>query len=215
MINFGFSAFLKILSLNEKPHKTEIRHRVIPSTGEGYDFHRSLRLHARRYLLDGATISEVLASAETITRASERLSAIGALKRLEIWREKYPQEIVTVPTTIFESPGGLFRVKFQADFGLRVSGKTIAIHIWNTKHPLLAAGAVYSAMTLVSQGFEGQDNGPDDIGVLSLREPSHLYQLSEVSDQSALAASFVDQVEETIRNSTPPPPPPGHHPPPP
>jgi hypothetical protein len=169
--------------------------------------HRSFRLQARRFLTDGAAIAEVLASAERITRSSERLSALAALQRLEIWRATHPGEVVIVPSIIFESPNRLFRVKFEADFGLRARGRTTAIHLWNTMRPTLAPSAAYVALTLVAQAFEGQEGAPEDIGVLSMREPPRLYRLSDVADQSALAASSVDRLEETIRGATPPSPP--------
>ena len=215
MLSFGFSAFLKLLSMNEKPHKTEVRRRVTPSLGGGYDFHQSLRRLARRYLVSDESIADVLASAETIVKAPERLSAIAALERLDIWRGAVTGTVVSVPPITFESPGHLFRVKFEADFGLRIGTTTAAIHIWNTKRPLLASGPTYAALSLIAQAFELHDDAPDDIGVLSLREPTLLYRLSDVSDPSALASSLVDQLEDTIRGATPPPPSPDHPSPPP
>jgi hypothetical protein len=213
LLTFGFSAFLKLLSLNEKPQKTEIRKRSSPSAGGGYDYHRSFRLQARQYLAGDATMAEVLASAEKITRASERLSALSALGRLEVWRTAHPGKIVPVPSTIFESPGRLFKVKFEADFGLLTDRGTVAIHIWNTMKPALAAGPTYAAMTLVAGAFENHDGAPGDIGVLSMREPPRLYRLSDIADQSALAAAMVDRLEEAIRGTTPPAPPPEPRPP--
>lgn len=210
MLNFGFSAFLKLISMNEKPHRTEVRKRVTPSLGGGYDFHQSLRRLARRYLVSGEPIEDVLASAETIIKAPERLSAIGALERLDTWRGSATGAIVSVSPVTFESPGRLFRVKFEADFGLRISANTAAIHIWNTKRPVLAPGPTYAALALIAQAFELHDDAPNDIGVLSLREPTRLYRLSDVADPSTLASSMVDQLEETIRRATPPPPSPDH-----
>jgi hypothetical protein len=215
LVNFGFSAFLKLLSLNEKPYKTEVRRRVGPSTGSGYDYHRSFRLLARRFLVENVAIAEILASAEKITRSSERQSALGALQRLETWRAAHPGRIVAVPPAIFESPAHLFRVKFEADFGLHARGRTTAIHLWNTMRPPLSADATYAAITLAAQAFDSLDDAPGDLGVLSMREPSRLYRLSDVGDQSALAASIVERLEETIRGTIRPLPSPEHRPPPP
>ena len=213
MISFGFSAFLKILSLNEKPHKTEIKKRAGPSAGGGYDYHKSFRLHARRYLIDDAPIDEVLASAENITRSSERLSALSALGRLEIWRSANPGKIVSVSPITFRSPGGFFKVKFEADFGLVTEGGTLAIHLWNTMRPVLSAGPTYAAMTLIAGAFENHKDASVDIGVLSMREPPRLYRLSDVADQTKLALGIVDRLEGTIRGTTPPTPPPESRPP--
>jgi hypothetical protein len=211
MISFGFSAFLKLLSLNEKPHRTELRRRLGPSTGGGYDFHKSFRLLARRYLVEGAELADVLAAARKITKTAERESALDALQRLEPWRAVHPGTIVTAPSVTFESPSRLFRVHFEADLGLLAHGKITAIHIWNTMRPPLAPGAVYGALTLMAQSFSDQDHAPDDIGVLSMREPMGLSRLSVVADQSALAVSIVARLEEAIRGA-PPAAPPEHRP---
>ena len=203
MVTFGFSAFLKLLSLNDRPQKTEIRKRLGPPSG-GYNYHRSLRLHARRYLLTGESLGSVIASAETITRTSERQSAVAALERLAMWRDEHPGEMVTPPLIAFESPSHLFRVRFEPDFGLRLGGKTTAFHIWNTKRPRLAPGITYAALTAVAQAFEGQQGVPDDIGVLSMREPPAAYLLSDVPNQDMLAARVIARLEDIFRGSTPP-----------
>ena len=207
MVTFGFSAFLKVLSLNEAPQRTEIRKRLAPSSGGGYDFHKSLKLCARRYLVGGEAMPAVIASASAITRASERQSAIAALQRLEGWRVATPGEIVDISPVVFESPRHLFRVRFEPTLGLRIRGRTTAFHIWNTQRPKLASGPTYAALALVAKAYHSQGDGPDDVGVLSLREPVVAYFLSAVSDPSTLAASLVEHIEEIIGGGPPPPPP--------
>ena len=213
MLTFRFSFFLKLLSLNETPQKTEIKKRTAPSARGGYDCHRSFRLHARRYLTEGAPIDEVLASAGKIARASERLSAVSALGRLAAWRTANPGMILPGSNTVFESPGHLFRVRFESDFGLLTEKGTVAIHLWNTMKPVLAAGPTYVAMTLAAGAFADQGTAPADIGVLSVREPPRLYKLSGVADQTTSAAKIVDRLEDTIRGSTSPIPHPESRPP--
>lgn len=78
MPSFGFSAFLKLLSLNDRPQRTLMRSRLLPSDGGGYDFHRSLKLHAKRFLAGGEPLETLLASAALIQRAPERRSLIAA-----------------------------------------------------------------------------------------------------------------------------------------
>ncbi len=213
MISFGFSAFLKLLSLNETPCRAEIRKRVtrLGNSG-GYDYHKSFRDHARRYIIKGDEIADLLLSAEKIINPSERQSALKALQRMELWRAEQPGEAIIVPPIVFQSPRKLFRVRFQADFGIIIGGKMTAIHLWNTMKPTLASGPTYAAMTLVAQALEGSDSAPEDIGVLSMREPPRLYKLSDMPDQSALAASVVDWVEEVIRGFSPTPLPSERHP---
>jgi hypothetical protein len=204
MVTFGFSAFLKVLSLNEKPQKTEIRKRLAPSSGGGYDFHKSLRQHARRYLVDGEAMRALIASAGTITRVPERQSAIAALERLEAWRAGTPGEILDFGPVVFESPQHLFRVRFEPAFGLRRGGRSTAIHIWNNKRPPLAPGPTYAALALVDQALLGDDHEPDDVGVLSLRESVAAYYLSDGAALTELAASLVQRIEDIIRGGPPP-----------
>lgn len=211
MVTFGFSAFLKLLSLNEKPFRTELKKRLGPSTG-GYDYHRSFRLHARRFLVNDDAISSVLGSAEKIVQSTERQSAVAALSRLEIWRTAHPGPVLDVLPVVFESPGHLFRIRFDPDFGLRLYGKKTAIHLWNTIKPALSPTAAYVAMALAAQACEDEGNAPEDFGVLSMRNPVKLFRLSEAADPSALARSIVNQIEEVIRGTPPSRPQPEPHP---
>lgn len=198
MVNFGFSAFLKVLSLNPKPQRTAVLRRLGPSSGGGYDYHRSLRLHARRYLANGESMASVLASAAGITTDHERASAIAALERLEAWRLDTPGEIVNVNATIYESPHGLFSVRYEPAFGLKVAGQTTAFHIWNTKHPPLAPGPTFAALSLIDQAYDIEGKRPDDVAVLSLRGEPHTFALSDVADMSDLAEALVDRIEDII-----------------
>jgi hypothetical protein len=211
VITFGFSAFLKLLSLNDKPQQTEIRRRFAPSGG-GYDFHDSLRRLAHHHLVDDKPMTDVLASAATIAQAPERLSATAGLERLALWRAENPGPALDFPPVTFESPGHLFRVKFEPDFGLALHSKPTALHLWNTKKPPLAPAAVYIALSLIAQKYEGLEGAPEDLGVLSLREPVTLHLQSEAADWSGVAASIVDRIEEAIEGPAPPPPAPGQHP---
>ncbi len=206
MVTFGFSAFLKILSLNDRPQRTEIKKRLGPPSGNGYDFHKRFRQLARRHLVDGLTLTDVTAAANAITSLAERTSAVAALSRLSLWRAATVGHIISFPPVIFESPSHLFKVKFEPDFGVLLHGKPTAVHLWNTKSPNLAPGATYAALALVTQAFQSQDNRPDDVGVLSLREPSTTYLLSQVPDHSGIAASMVQRIEEIMQGPmhTPP-----------
>lgn len=212
MITFGFSAFLKLLSLNDKPQRTAIRNRLVPSPGGGYDFHDSLRRLARRYLVDGDPIADLLMSAGKIVQPPERLSAMAGLERLALWRAAHPGPILDFAPVTFESPGHLFKVKFEPDLGLPLLGTSTAIHFWNTKTPALSLNATYVALALAAQAYEKQEGAPEDVAVLSIREPPTLYRLSETGDWSSVAASVVERLEEIIEGPSSPPPSPGDHP---
>jgi hypothetical protein len=205
VVNFGFSAFLKILSMSDRRQRTELRRRLGPSTGSGYDFHRRFRQLAGKYLESRASLADVLTSAGTIIQAPERTSALAALERLALWRAAIAGEIVSVSPAVYESPRRLFRVRFEPDVGLRLHGQTVALHIWNTKSVTLSPGATYAALCLIDQAYENQGSGPDSVGVLSMREPVTLYKLSDISDRSAIATSVVERLEELIEGPIAPP----------
>jgi hypothetical protein len=195
---FGFSAFLKLVSLNPRPQRTAIRGRVMPSQG-GYDYHRSFRLRAERYVVDGETIREVLASTEEISRDSERASAVNALEKLAIWREANPGPAFEVKPVTINSPSGLFKVHFEPNFGLEIDGKRTAIHIWNNVAPALSPRETYAALALVAQEYAAGEDGPADVAVLSVKGPT-LYRLSDVPDQTVLANRLLQHVERVIQD---------------
>jgi len=212
MVTFGFSAFLKLLYLNDRPQRTEVKRRLGPPSRGGYDFHKSLRLLARRRLAGGEPLASVTAAAESIKRLPERQSAIAGLERLEAWRAAAPGEIVDVAPALFESPRQLFRVRFEPAFGLRHGDRTTAVHIWNTKRPRLAPGPTYAALALTQDAYDGQQHGPDDVGVLSLRDPVSAYLLGDGRSPRALAASLIERIEDLILGSSTPPPSPEERP---
>lgn len=196
MPTFGFSAFLKIVNLPIRPQRTELRKRVRPPEKKGgYDFHKATRGLCNSFLVDGATVEEVLASAKTITKAAERKSAIAALRRLFGWRALNLGEIVPVPPIVYESPTGLFKVNFTADFGIRIGADVVAVHIWNTMSPPLDRRLVRAALALFADAYP---EGPaSDLAVLSLRN-GELFRLGEVSDVAPVATAIIGHLEEVF-----------------
>lgn len=200
MLNFGFSAFLKLLSLNERPQRTLIRSRVRPSEG-GFDFHRSFRLRAHRLLVDGENFEDVIASVDEITRAPEQRSAREALEKLDTWRGENPGEVVNFRGATFESPNRLFKVNFEPNFGLVLDGTPTAIHIWNNASPPLSERMAYAAMSLFPTIYLAGQDAPKDLAVLSVREP-RVYRLSDAPDHTVLAERLVALIERTIAQVT-------------
>jgi hypothetical protein len=200
MPTFGLSAFLKLICLNDRPGRTHMLARLSPSTG-GYDFHRSLRLRAHRYLVDDEPMEDIVASIAEIARAPEQASTRVGLQRLEEWRRAHPGAIVPFAPATYESPSGLFKVNFTADFGVRIGRDSVAVHLWNTATPELSPRRVYAALSLFAPVYAGIGNPPDDISVLSLREP-RLYRLSEAGRYAGLGASLADRIEEMLRDAS-------------
>ena len=199
MPNFGFSAFLKLVCLNERPSRTEVRSRLRGGSG-GYDFHKSLRQRAHRYLGLAQPFDVVFASVDEITRTPERRSASEGLTRLHAWRDRHPGPILGVPPATYESPVGLFKVTFTPDFGIIRGGAAVAVHVWNTGRPTLDARMVYAALSLFSAPYAEQRQPPDDLAVLSLPD-MRLYRLSEAGRSATLGASLAGRVEDLIRQA--------------
>jgi hypothetical protein len=207
MPTFGFSAFLKLVSLNTLPQRTLIRQRLASSRSEGYDFHRSLKLRAKQYLVDGVALADVLATVEDIKRVPERESARSGLQQLGAWRDQNVGRILSFPPVLFESPAKNFKVQYMPNFGIEMLGQKVAIHIWNTAGPRLDTRMTYAALSLFPSLYAEQEERPDDVAVLSLPD-ARLYRLSEVGDYSEVGRRLVrrlDDLFEEIRREPPKP----------
>jgi hypothetical protein len=192
---FGFSAFLKLISLNARPQRTLIRQRLSASQSGGYDFHRSLKLRANRYLVDEVPLSDVLLTVDEIRRLAERRSAKMGLEQLGVWRDGNPGSILAFEPVLYESPAKNFKVQFLSNFGVQLNGQNVAVHIWNTKKPDLDIRLTYAALSLFPSLYAGQEIRPDDVAVLSLPD-SRLYRLSEVEDQSEIGLRLIRRLDD-------------------
>lgn len=196
MTTFGFSAFLRLVSLNDKPQRTAVRKRLA-RVGQAYDFHKSMRIRANRFLVRDEPFQLIIESTSEIRRAPERSSARHGLNRLLEWRDENPGPIFAPTAATFESPRRLFKVSFRPDFGIHIEGIATAIHIWNTARPQLQGRIVYAALSLIRDGYQEIESKPQDVGLLSLRN-GQLYRLAEAADYSALARRLIDQLENVI-----------------
>lgn len=198
MPTFGFSAFLKLLCLNERPQRREIRKRFV-DTGDGYDFHRSLRLRAGRLMTGVASPKEILASLDEIARPAERKSAKVGLDRLILWQAENPGTALQYSAATYEAPDESFRVQFTPAFGIEHKKKGTAVHIWNTAKPNLVPRYVYAAMSLFPSLYRVQGGPPDDLAVLSLPD-QRIYCLSDSPDHGALGLALVRNLELVFRD---------------
>lgn len=200
MPTFGFSAFLKLLSLNDRPQLSELRRRYKGEKKSGYDFHRSLRQKAHEFFWDGADILELIISCSEIKKDAERISAQKGLEKLASWLAEKGGSAYKVPSGIFKSPNDLFRVSFIPDFGLDIQGKKTAIHLWNTKTVGLGSNAAYTALSLFAKQYEDQFN-IENLAVLSLvgAEPK-LYLLENPGAYEVIADRTVASLEARIQS---------------
>lgn len=211
MPTFGFSAFLKMLSLNPRPQRTEMKNRLLPSSGGGYDFHRQFRLLAHRYLSKGEALTDLFAETESYGDAAEGRQAREALEFLEEWRETFTGPVFSFEPRTWESPRGIFKVRYTADFGIEIDGVRVAVHIWKTQRPSLDPRMTYVALSLFSELYVDHQDGPQDFAVLSVLD-GRLYRLSDIQDQGVFAervARFIenlieDVIDEISRRSPPP-----------
>ncbi|MBI1686819.1 hypothetical protein [Caulobacter hibisci] len=206
MPTFGFSAFLKMLSLSPRRQRTEMRNRLLPSDS-AYDFHRAFRRFARRYLAGGEPIGSLLREASEITNPAEGRSAIAALEYLEDWRSDHPGRVSPIAARVYSDPEGRYKVRYEPDFGIDIDGVLVAVHIWNTKLPALEARMTYAALTLMAELYADEPGDVPDLAVLSV-PGNRLYRLSDVPDQSVLAANvasgFSRLIEDVRRELWPP-----------
>ena len=170
-----------------------MRDRLQPSS-DAYDFHRSLRLRANRFLVRGESMEAIIESIAAIVKAAEQNSVRTGLSVLTEWRRKNPGEIIEFPSAILESPTGSFRVNFTPDFGMLSRGKRTAVHIWNTKRPDFNRRLAYAAMSLFPPVYAGMPGAPEDLAILSLRD-GELYQLSSAVDHSRLGAAILASID--------------------
>lgn len=198
MPTFGFSAYLRLISLSPKRQRYEIKSRLSPSEG-GYDFHRSLKLRAHHFLVDEIPLVDVISSTEAIGRAQEKKSAKEGLIRLGNWREENTGNILAYQPALYESPSGIFKVNYTPNFGIETPEGGTAVHIWNTGTPDLAPRSVYAALSLFPDIYDDHENIPNHLALLSLRN-SQLYCLSEASDHSAIGLNLVGNLEEVFRD---------------
>ena len=193
---FGMSAFLRIVHLNPRPQRTELRKRLRPS-GKPYDFHSSLRRLAQSLMVHGETLEGVLARASEITQEPERLSAQVGLRRLDEWRRDHPAELLDFDDVTYRSPGGRFGVKFTANYGMEIGGQSVAIHLWNTTRPRLEERLVRATLSLFVDGYRETRNPPDDLAVLCLRT-LRLIRLGNPTDVRELGRLIVADVDSTF-----------------
>lgn len=199
---FGFSAFLRMICLNEKPQKTVIRNRHRQIKSGGYDFHKSLRDNIRKLATGTSSIEEVLNSVSAIVKKPERESAKAGIKSFVEWINENPSAVSFCDPLTFTSPAGLFRITFQADFVVDINGRKTAVHVWNTKLKL-SRNIVMAALTLVATKWNVTPSGPNDFAVLSLRD-GELYRWSD--DQHGYLKSgnelmlHLDRVCALVRN---------------
>ncbi|RWB54528.1 MAG: hypothetical protein E5W38_10125 [Mesorhizobium sp.] len=216
MPSFGISALLRIIHMNDRPQRTELRRRFTPRDG-GYDFHASLRRFGQR-LMAGEPLDILLAATSTISQGSERRSAQLGLQQLALWRDQNPGAVLEFAATTVRSPGGTFSVTFTPNFGLRVGGQSVAIHVWNTATPRLEPRLVRAVLSSIQPAYQAADNRPDDIAILSLRTMrlTRLGDASDVAELGHLIFAGIDGIfQEMAEALREPPPAPGDRPAPP
>ncbi|ADV09998.1 hypothetical protein Mesci_0831 [Mesorhizobium ciceri biovar biserrulae WSM1271] len=196
MPTFGISAFLRLIHMNVRPQRTELRRRSMPREG-GYDFHSSLRRLCHR-LMAGESLESLLAATLAIAQGPERQSAQLGLRRLDAWRALNPGAILEFPATTVRSLGETFSVTFTPNFGLRVGSQTVAIHVWNTAAPRLEPRLVRAVLSAFQAVYQTANNSPDDIAVLCL-QTMRFIRLGDASDVAELGRLIFTNIDGIFR----------------
>ena len=218
MPTFGISAFLRVVHMNPRPQRSELRRRLTPG-GKPYDFHGSLRRLAKRLMVDGEPLEDVIARTAEIVQEPERLSAQVGLRRLDEWRSVNPGDLLEFDDVTYRSPGNRFGVKFTANYGIEIEGQSVAIHLWNTTRPRLEQRLVRATLSLFEDRYGESRNPPDDIAVLCLRT-LRLIRLGNSADVRGLGQLIVSDFDAILADleredraprpeDQPPAPPPG------
>ena len=107
MINFGTSAYLKILALNPRPKDTQLKNRLTPSDS-GYDFHRSMRQIAPKFAAGKLDAEATVKALSSIKKTPERLfiqtftkKILGNMKFCFHCSKPYDFSYMTKTTTLF------------------------------------------------------------------------------------------------------------------
>ncbi len=198
MPNFGLSAFLKIVCLSPVARRSEIRRRIVGGGG-AYDYHRNLRLRAKRLVVNNEPIGDILESTSTIVKAAERQSTVSGLETLERWRHSGGSHSDAPHPVTFHSPSGIFQVTFAPDFAIQLDGEVTGVHLWNTMKPRLQPHLVHGVLSVFFEPVEELENPPDDLAVLSLRD-LELFRLSHSRDHRELGIDIIARVEEAFRD---------------
>jgi hypothetical protein len=191
MINFGTSAYLKLLALNPKPRDTEIRKRLVGG-GSPYDFHKAMRRIAVGSVCGRLSQAQVHVELSGIKRFPERNVATVAVENLSQWLNGIEVKELKNAVHTAKSPLGYFNVRFSPDFEIYHRGKLVRIHIWNTAKPPLRLREAIGAMGLFSQ----EDN-PHSLGVLSLRT-GELFVLENTESARQLSVLLANDIERRI-----------------
>lgn len=195
MLNFGTSAYLKLLALNPKPRDTELRNRL-SKVGGGYDFHKQMRrivTHHASGISDWETTQHQLAA---IKKLPERASATNAVKNLSDWLGGRPIRLLDNCDKRTVSPAELFSVKFSPDFETDINGIPMRVHIWNTIRPNIRLREAVGTI-----GLFAAEGDAFSLGVLSLRT-GELFSTANAASANELASLLARDIEGRIERLT-------------
>ncbi|MDQ0332496.1 hypothetical protein QFZ88_004823 [Mesorhizobium sp. YL-MeA3-2017] len=191
MLNFGTSAYLKLLALNPKPRDSVIRKRLAGGSG-GYDFHKAMRRIAVGNACGRLSQSQVQAELSRIQRLPERKAATAATEYLPKCLGGIGVRELRNTDQTAQSPLGYFTVRFSPDFEMEHDGKVVHVHIWNTAKPPLNLREAIGTM-----GLFGREGASHTLGILSLRT-GELFVLQDVTSARQLAALLANDIERRI-----------------
>jgi len=191
MLNFGTSAYLKLLALNPKPRDTEIRKRL-SADGKGYDFHKAMRRIARTHAAGSISWEQAQTELQSIRKVPEGNAAIAAVENFAKWVGK--RHITSLSNNEHRSisPSELFSVIFTPDFEIELNDSKIRVHIWNTAQPTINLREAVGTL-----GLFAHTDDAFRIGILSLGS-GELFAIADADQSRELAMLLARDIDQRI-----------------
>lgn len=190
MTTFGTSAYLKLLALNPQPRDSEIRKRIWPNDGSGYDFHKAMRRIATDFAGGIADWNTTKAKLKAIRKPEERKSATSAAFALKRWVADRPIRLTDSVEQKSASPNEMFSIRFTPDFEIDLDEVPTRVHIWNTKKPSIRIREAVGTL-----GHFVSEATPRSIAILSLRT-GELFVPVDYSSSRELARILALDIEK-------------------
>ncbi|OVE95179.1 hypothetical protein B7W85_09385 [Allorhizobium ampelinum] len=131
-----------------------------------------------------------------ITKLSERRSAKRGVIRFLRWIRNHSGTIGFCDPIVIDSPSGLFRIRFEADFVVQIAGRRTAVHVWNTKSPKLNKSHVIAALSIIQKHWPKNVDNVDDFAVLSLQDNRFFAWSDEANKYSGLADAILLHLDQ-------------------
>lgn len=151
----GFSAFLKLLELDERPRKAELKRKL--GGGKGFPYWRPLETVAPKAILPAADIEAFRQQIHSLCSGHQRKYNSNAFDAFCKWidgkaiKPNPPLPAMDVP---FGNSGLIIRLKPTVTFEL--DGKTYSMNLWATTKPELSIKTLSVGLRFCANAFKAK-----------------------------------------------------------